>query len=152
MSFVEKLKAEATSLEYTIYAQWSAVISVILLIIIGIVKFISYVFVWSIVGWVFCGIIVILEVPFFTLMFRNGRFEGFLSKFENPTFRAGAYLAAAIVMYLSAIVQSSGFIACGVFLTFVSIFYGLSIMRHQERVSTVLLGGEGILNLPTSSV
>jgi hypothetical protein len=73
MSFVEKLKAEATSLEYTIYAQWSAIISVILLIIVGIINFISRIFVWSIVGWVFCGIIVILEVPFFTLMFRNGR-------------------------------------------------------------------------------
>ncbi|KAI8640152.1 hypothetical protein BD408DRAFT_420202 [Parasitella parasitica] len=137
---------EARSMNFSLYGQWLGIISIILLIALGIVGFLSHV-AFSIVGWVIAFILVMIEVPL-CIKFcpTSPRFDSFLAYFENCWLRAGIYLAFAVIMFLSNLLNVGPLIACGVLLLLAAICYGFAAFKGQAFASTKVLGGTGVDN------
>ncbi|RKP07758.1 hypothetical protein THASP1DRAFT_30429 [Thamnocephalis sphaerospora] len=87
MGFVKELRSG----QYTIYAQWCALISVPLLILFGILNLTSTP-IYSILGFVFAFLITFSEMPLLLKCCPTSeRFDTFMKRFENNYFRAGMY-------------------------------------------------------------
>ncbi|CAO3640380.1 unnamed protein product [Mucor hiemalis] len=122
---------EVKSKNFSLYGQWLGIISIILLIALGIVGFISHV-IFSIVGWIIAFILILVEIPLcIRLCPTSPKFDGFISYFENCYFRAILYLVFAVVMFLSNLVNVGPLIATGVSLLLAAICYGKSLSRKR---------------------
>ncbi|KAI8328302.1 hypothetical protein EDC96DRAFT_530697 [Choanephora cucurbitarum] len=138
---------EVRSKNFALYGQWLGIISIILLIALGIVGFLSHV-VFSIVGWVIAFILVFVEVPLcLKVCPTSPKFDGFISRFENCYFRAAMYLVFAIVMLLSNLLNVGPLIACGVSLLLAAISYGIAAFTGQAFASSRIFGGTGVDNV-----
>ncbi|ORX63197.1 Golgi apparatus membrane protein tvp18 [Hesseltinella vesiculosa] len=141
------IASEFTSMNFSLYGQWTGLIAVIMLIIFGILGFMSHV-VFSIVGWVIAIILIFVEIPLcLKICPTSPKFDQFLSYFENCYFRAALYLGFAIIMFLSNLLNVGPLIAAAVFLLLASIFYGLAAFKGQPFASTKVLGGTGVDNV-----
>ncbi|KAG2190343.1 hypothetical protein INT46_011598 [Mucor plumbeus] len=138
---------EVKSRNFSLYGQWLGIISIILLIALGIVGFISHV-VFSIVGWVIAFILIVVEIPL-CMKFcpTSPKFDGFIAYFENCYFRAILYLVFAVVMFLSNLINVGPLIACGVSLLLAAICYGIAAVTGQAFASSKILGGTGVDNV-----
>ncbi|KAI9305484.1 hypothetical protein BJ944DRAFT_265115 [Cunninghamella echinulata] len=138
---------EFKSRNFSLYAQWGGVISIILLIVLGAICLTGNV-PFSIIGWVFAFILFFVEVP---LCIRfcptSPRFDSFVSKFENSYLRAGLYLVMAIIMFLSTTVSKTILLLPAVILLFTSIFYLIAAVKQQPHASSKILGGTGVDNV-----
>ncbi|KAI8581351.1 hypothetical protein K450DRAFT_232624 [Umbelopsis ramanniana AG] len=116
---------EFRSKNFSLYGQVFGIISIILLIALGIVTFLSHV-VFSIVGWVIAFILILVEVPLCMRMCpTNDKFDTFIRYFENTLFRAIMYLCFAVVMFLSSLLNTGPLIAAGVSLLLAALCYVL---------------------------
>ncbi|KXN68216.1 hypothetical protein CONCODRAFT_79846 [Conidiobolus coronatus NRRL 28638] len=150
MGFTDNLKEEIKSGKFTIYGQWVGLISGLILIIFGVVYIFSSLLVWAVIS-ITAGVIVLfLEIPLFIKIFRTGeRFEGFLNIFENNYFRASLYCGFAVANMLSCIQYVSSLIIGGVLLAISGICYALAGLKHQDRTTSKLTGGDGITGFAT---
>ncbi|KAI8393707.1 uncharacterized protein BYT42DRAFT_487653 [Radiomyces spectabilis] len=83
---------EFASRNFSLYAQWCGLISIILLIALGVVSLLSNI-PFAIIGWVFAAILVFVEVPLCTKFCPTSpKFDAFIARFENSYFRAALYL------------------------------------------------------------
>ncbi|KAJ8660713.1 hypothetical protein O0I10_003356 [Lichtheimia ornata] len=141
------LFGEFTSLNFSLYGQWLGIVAIILLIVLGIIGFMSHI-AFSIVGWVIAFILLFVEVPLcLKLCPTSPKFDSFLTYFENTWLRALMYLIFAIVMFLSNIISSSSLNACAVVLLLGAICYAIAAVRGQSFASSRLLGGTGVSNV-----
>ncbi|KAI8877798.1 Golgi apparatus membrane protein tvp18 [Backusella circina FSU 941] len=138
---------EIKSKNFSLYGQWFGIASIILLIVLGIVNFLSHV-VFAIVGWVIALILVFVEVPL-CMKFcpTSPKFDGFIAYFENCYFRAILYLVFAVVMFLSNLLGAGPLIAAAVCLLLGAICYGVAAFKGQSFASSKLLGGTGVDNV-----
>ncbi|KAI8967805.1 hypothetical protein BDF20DRAFT_840014 [Mycotypha africana] len=138
---------EIKSRNCALYGQWFGIISIILLIALGIVGFISHI-VFSIVGWVIAFILIFVEVPLCLRMCPTSpKFDSFIAYFENCYFRAIMYLVFAVVMFLSTLMNTGPLVACGVTLLLGAICYGVAAFSGQAFASSKFLGGTGVDNV-----
>ncbi|KAL0083954.1 hypothetical protein J3Q64DRAFT_1737375 [Phycomyces blakesleeanus] len=139
--------AEFASRNFSLYAQWFGLVSIVLLIALGVVSLISNL-VFAIIGWVIAFILVFVEVPLCTKFCPTSpKFDGFVSTFENSYLRAGLYLVFAIVMFLSRTISTTTLIIPGVTLLLAAISYGIAGFKQQPHASTTMLGGTGVDNI-----
>ncbi|KAI8142311.1 hypothetical protein BJV82DRAFT_517024 [Fennellomyces sp. T-0311] len=124
---------EFTSLNFSLYAQWLGIASIILLIALGIVGFMSHI-VFSIVGWVIALILLFVEIP---LCLR-------LCPTSPKLF--------AVVMFLSNILNTGPLIAAAVTLLLAAICYGIAAVKGQAFASSRLLGGSGVDNVKLNAL
>ncbi|KAI8800576.1 hypothetical protein BJ742DRAFT_69504 [Cladochytrium replicatum] len=137
------LKEELKSGKFGVYAQWSAILSILLLIIFGVGKLTF--FPWSLLAIVAAVIMMFLEIPFLTKCFRTGpRFEGFLKFFENNLFRSVLYLVFGFLMYLSIVGGVSTILVPAIGLTFTTVFYLLAVFRKEGYSASSVTGGHGV--------
>ncbi|CAO3691445.1 unnamed protein product [Rhizopus stolonifer] len=138
---------EVKSRNFSLYGQWLGIISIILLIALGIVGFMSHV-VFSIVGWIIALILVGVEIPLcFKMCPTSPKFDTFITYFENCYFRAAMYLVFAVVMFLSNLLNVGPLIATGVSLLLAAICYGIGAATGQAFASSRLFGGSGVDNV-----
>ncbi|KAH8554805.1 hypothetical protein BGW37DRAFT_211371 [Umbelopsis sp. PMI_123] len=138
---------EFRSKNFSLYGQVFGIISIILLIALGIVTFLSHV-VFSIVGWVIAFILILVEVPLCMRMCPTSeKFDTFVRYFENTLFRAVMYLVFAVVMFLSSLLNTGPLIAAGVSLLLGALCYGFATVKGQGFASSSLLGGTGVDNV-----
>ncbi|KAI8353228.1 hypothetical protein BD560DRAFT_336780 [Blakeslea trispora] len=119
---------EVKSKNFALYGQWLGIISIILLIALGIVGFLSHV-VFSIVGWVIAFILVLVEIPLCLKVCPT-----------SPKF-------FAVVMFLSNLLNVGPLIACGVSLLLAAICYGIAAFTGQAFASSRMFGGTGVDNV-----
>jgi len=133
---------------WSIYAQWAGVISMILCFAVGIANIVMF---WKIVTVVFGAIclasslvILFIEVP---LLLRicptSEKFDVFIRKFSTNVTRAGMYLAMAALQWLSLLGGPTSLIAAAVLLTFTGVFYGIAALRKDEFMSSKDAGRAG---------
>ncbi|CAO3587438.1 unnamed protein product [Absidia cylindrospora] len=139
---------EAKSMNFSLYGQWLGIISIILLIALGVVDFVSH-WAFSIVGWVIAFLLVLVEIPLcFKLCPTSPKLDGFISYFENCYFRAVMYLVFAVVMFLSNLLSgATPLIAAAVTLLLGAISYGAAAVMGQAFASSRILGGTGTDNV-----
>ncbi|KAI8333651.1 Golgi apparatus membrane protein TVP18 [Chlamydoabsidia padenii] len=142
------LFSEAKSMNFSLYGQWLGIISIILLIALGIVNFLSHV-VFSIVGWVIAFLLVLVEIPLcLKLCPTSPKLDSFISYFENSYFRAVMYLIFAVVMFLSNLLSgATPLIAPAVSLLLGAISYLVAALKGQSFASSKILGGTGTDNV-----
>ncbi|KAI8364915.1 hypothetical protein BD560DRAFT_402440 [Blakeslea trispora] len=88
MGLLEELKSR----NFSLYAQWLGVISIILLVALGVVALTSNI-VFAIVGWVIAFILFFIEVPLCTKFCPTSpRFDAFIASFENAYLRGAVYI------------------------------------------------------------
>ncbi|KAI9273583.1 hypothetical protein BY458DRAFT_508260 [Sporodiniella umbellata] len=138
---------EAKSRNFSLYGQWLGIVSIILLIALGIVGIQHHV-VFSIVGWVIAFILACVEIPLcFKMCPTSPKFDSFVSYFENCYFRAIMYLAFAVIMFLSNLLNVGPLIATGVSLLLAALCYGFAAVSGQAFASSRILGGTGVDNV-----
>ncbi|KAI8138790.1 hypothetical protein BJV82DRAFT_629807 [Fennellomyces sp. T-0311] len=138
---------EFASRNFSLYAQWLGIISIILLVVLGVFSLSSNV-IFAIIGWVFAFILVFVEVPLCTKFCPTSpKFDNFVAKFENSYLRGAMYLIMAIVMFLSTIINNTALIAPAVTLLFTFICYCIAGIKQQPHASSKVLGGTGVDNV-----
>ncbi|KAG9296407.1 hypothetical protein G9A89_014999 [Geosiphon pyriformis] len=140
MGFIEELKAK----NFSIYAQWAGLISIVLLIIFGVIAFTSNP-IFCILAWVIAFILVFVEVPILTKVCPTSpTFDQFVKKFENNNIRATGYIVFSTIMWISLVVSTTSLIVPAITLFFAGLFYGIASVKHQQHAASVLTGGGGV--------
>ncbi|KAJ1761513.1 Golgi apparatus membrane protein tvp18 [Coemansia sp. RSA 2523] len=142
MGVVEELKSR----NFSLYGQFVALLSGVLLIVLGAVTIFSHI-VYSILAIVFGVICILIELPLFLRICPTGpTFDKGVRALKNHWLRFMTYLIFAIVMWAS-MAQSSTVLAIGAATTTVAAgCYLIAAIRNQVQVTSTLLGGSGINN------
>ncbi|GAA5796788.1 hypothetical protein EDC94DRAFT_618093 [Helicostylum pulchrum] len=83
---------EFKSRNFSLYAQWLGVISIVLLIALGVISVGSNP-IFAILGWVIAFILFFVEIPLCVKFCPTSpKFDGFIARFENSYFRGAMYL------------------------------------------------------------
>ncbi|KAJ2485128.1 Golgi apparatus membrane protein tvp18 [Coemansia sp. RSA 2320] len=140
MAFVEEIKTG----NFSLYGQWLALLSGVLLIVLGAVTFIAHV-IYSILAIVFGAICIIIEIPLLMKLFPTGpSFDRAFGGLKNHWWRFVAYLVFAIIMW-SSLAKGGGILAIGaVTITLAAACYLIAAVKKQSKVTTSMLGGSGV--------
>ncbi|KAG2235204.1 hypothetical protein INT48_003548 [Thamnidium elegans] len=131
---------EFKSRNFSLYAQWLGVISIVLLIALGVIAFPSNP-IFSPIGWYY-------KLPLCTKFCPTSpKFDGFIARFENSYFRGIMYLVFSIIMFLSTLVETTSLVAPAVTLLLTFISYGIAGIKNQPHASTKIFGGSGVDNV-----
>ncbi|KAJ2459652.1 Golgi apparatus membrane protein tvp18 [Coemansia sp. RSA 2424] len=140
MGFVEELRTG----NFSLYGQWLALLSGVLLIVLGAVTFPFHI-VFSILAIIFGVVCIIIEVPLLMKLFPTGpTFDRLFGGLKNHWWRFVAYLVFAIVMWAS-LAKGGGILAIGaVTVTMAAGCYLIAAVKKQSKVTTTWLGGTGV--------
>jgi len=93
-------------------------------------------------------VILFIEVP---LLLRicptSPKFDTFIRKITTNYMRAAAYLAMAVIQWLTLIDRATSLIAAAVFLTATAVCYLLAGIKGQAFVGSKTLGGAGVAQM-----
>ncbi|KAJ2613843.1 Golgi apparatus membrane protein tvp18 [Coemansia sp. RSA 1365] len=142
MGVVEELKYG----NWSLYGQLVALLSGVLLIILGGVTLFAHI-IYSILAIVFGAVCILIELPFVLKICPTGPvFDKAVNALNNHWLRFLAYLVFAIVMW-SSMAQSSTVLAIGAATTTLAAgCYLIAAVKKQSQMTTSLLGGSGVEN------
>ncbi|KAI1268011.1 hypothetical protein F5Y18DRAFT_276437 [Xylariaceae sp. FL1019] len=146
------IKDEFATRNFSIYGQWLGILSLILCFALGIANFFNLFKPIIILFAIFClvsaFVILFLEVP---LLLRicptSSSFDAAIRKISSNYLRAAAYLAMALIQWLSLLIHPTSLVAAAVVLTFTSICYLLAGVKGQAFVGSKTLGGQGVAQM-----
>ncbi|KXS21484.1 hypothetical protein M427DRAFT_50919 [Gonapodya prolifera JEL478] len=141
MGFVEEILSGKASL----YAQWGALISAILLVILGIVTFLG-ILPFALIALIEAVIIFFCEIPFcIKCCPTSDRFDNFVKQvLDNIMYRILLYAVMTVLMWLSLLMGRSWLILPAITLTVVTLLYTVAWVRKEDRVTSGLTGGTGV--------
>ncbi|KAL2911826.1 Golgi apparatus membrane protein tvp18 [Polyrhizophydium stewartii] len=134
MSIIDDLKSGRCA----IYGQFSALLAFVCLVIFGFFNLISTLIIFSILGWVFAGLIFLIEVPFCASCCANENLQRVSRFFQANQFKAILYLVLSIIMWLSTRVATSSLIVSALLLTLTTAFYGIAALRKEDPAKSTL--------------
>jgi hypothetical protein len=152
---------ELTSGQCSIYGQWLAIISSLLMIIFapgailgGILEIIflqAAEMLQGIFNLVFGVVIVLLEIPIFLKCVpSNPKFDEYIKFFEKNSMRAVLYIVLAVVNWIFEFNGSfTAFIVPTITLTCSALAYGIATFKNEERVTSSLTGTSNFIDLAT---
>jgi len=138
---------------WSIYAQWAGVISMILCFALGIANIINILRPVLIIFGALCLasslVILFIEVP---LLLRicptSEKFDSFIRRFSTNYTRAAIYLTMSAVQWLSLVThEATSLIAAAVFLLITASFYAIAGLRKDQFMSSKTLGGQGVAQM-----
>ncbi|KAK4109781.1 hypothetical protein N656DRAFT_715450 [Canariomyces notabilis] len=145
------LKEEFATRNFSIYAQWLGILSMILCFALGIANIFTFDFFiipFSVICLVSSFVILFIEVP---LLLRicptSATFDNAIRRISTNYMRAAAYAVMAIVQWLSIIRYATSLIAAAVLLTFTGLCYLLAGIKGQAFVGSKTLGGAGVAQM-----
>ncbi|KAJ3414367.1 Golgi apparatus membrane protein tvp18 [Chytridiales sp. JEL 0842] len=155
MSIVDEFKSG----QFSLYAQWMAIISLLLLVILGFTNFLG-VTIFAVLGFIFAGFMFFLELPILTAWCPTGpKTERAVKFFGKPLFRMALYAVFSIVMWLSIMQATTSILIAAVSLSATTVLYGIAVFKKEELSRSEWTGGKGIargasspVKPPTSSV
>ncbi|KAI8915444.1 hypothetical protein PhCBS80983_g05617 [Powellomyces hirtus] len=138
------LGSELKSGKMTIYAQWSAILSVLFLIIFSITNLLSVV-PFAIIAWIEAFFMIWLEIPLLTVCCPGGpKIDAFQKFFQNTLFRSILYAVFAVLIWLSILMSATSLIVAAITLSLTSIFYFISVIKKEELSRSGVTGGSGV--------
>jgi len=148
------LADEFRTRNWSIYAQWAGVVSMILCFALGIANVVA---IWHGVLIIIFGalclassfVILFIEVP---LLLRicptSDKFDGFIRRFSTNYTRAGIYLVMSVIQWLSLISKKgTSLIAAAIVLLITASFYAIAGLRKDQFMSSKTLGGQGVAQM-----
>jgi len=146
------LAEEFRTRNWSIYAQWSGIITMVLCFALGIANIFNILrpllIIFSGICLASSLIILFIEVPFLLRICPTStKFDNFVRKFSTNYTRAAIYLVMSVVQWLSLIIHGSSLIAAAVFLLITASFYGIAALRKDEFMSSKTLGGQGVAQM-----
>lgn len=145
------LKEEFATRNFSIYAQWLGVLSMILCFALGLANIIRLnllLIAFAVICLVSSFIILFIEVP---LLLRicptSSGFDAAIRRISTNYMRAGSYGVMALVQWLSIIVAPTSLIAAAVLLTVTGLCYLLAGVKGQAFVGSKTLGGAGVAQM-----
>ncbi|KTW29157.1 uncharacterized protein T551_02431 [Pneumocystis jirovecii RU7] len=146
MGFVDEIKAW----NFSIYAQWFGIISIILDFVLGFVNLfhIGSIVVFSVLSLVMGFILMFVEIPFLTRICPTSqKFDSFIQYFNQNWPRAGVYIIFSTILFLSGIIKLTSLIVAGFFMTIACLCYVIAALKGQTFTNSSLLGGPGITQM-----
>ncbi|KAJ1968263.1 Golgi apparatus membrane protein tvp18 [Dispira parvispora] len=141
-------KEEFLAGKFTVYAQWSALIAMILLIVLGAVTFFTHV-IFSALAIAIGVLIIPLEIPIFLKICpTTPGFDKFVKVFDNAWLRFAAYLIFSGVIWASLTLNGGVLVVGAAFLTVTCLCYFVAALRKQERFTSAITGGTGVSTSP----
>ncbi|KAJ3037477.1 Golgi apparatus membrane protein tvp18 [Rhizophlyctis rosea] len=138
------LGAEVTSGQFTIYAQWFSILSIIFLILFGILNFLS-VIIFAIIAFVEAGIMLFLEIPWLTKCCPTSpKFDTFIKTMENTLFRTILYAVFAIIIWLSILMHATSLLVAAITLSITTICYIIAFFKKEDFKRSGITGGAGL--------
>lgn len=150
MGILESIGSELKTRNFSIYGQWTGILSILICIAVGISNLIhaSIIVIFSIICLVTGFLIIFLEIPLLLRICPTSKtFDDFIRKFHSLWGRAIFYLVASVVQWLSLLKDASSLIAAAVLLLLASIFYLLAAVKGQEFMGSKTLGGQGVAQM-----
>ncbi|OAJ37159.1 hypothetical protein BDEG_21222 [Batrachochytrium dendrobatidis JEL423] len=148
MTFVDDLKSGKCA----IYGQFTAILTFLFLVIFGFFNLVSSLIIFSILGWVFAGIVFLVEMPFCAKCCANDNLKRVSDFFQANQFKACLYLVFSIVLWCSIRVQASTILVSATFMTFTTAFYdscwltmmigipAIAALRHEDPAKSSVNG------------
>jgi len=150
MGIMDSIGSEFKTRNFSIYGQWTGILSILICIAVGIANIfhISIILIFSIICLCTGLVLIFLEIPFLLRICPTSKkFDDIIRKFHSLWGRAGFYLVAALVQWLSLIKESTSLIAAAVLLTLAGLFYALAALKGQEFMGSKTLGGQGVAQM-----
>ncbi|KAK0709568.1 clathrin-coated vesicle protein [Lasiosphaeria miniovina] len=145
------LKEEFETRNFSIYAQWLGVLSMILCFAVGLANIITLdllIIPFAAICLASSFLILFIEVP---LLMRicptSSGFDAAVRRISTNYMRAAAYGIMALVQWLSIIRNATSLIAAAVTLTFTALCYTLAAVKGQAFVGSKTLGGAGVAQM-----
>ncbi|KAK3994604.1 Golgi apparatus membrane protein TVP18 [Cladorrhinum sp. PSN332] len=145
------LKEEFATRNFSIYAQWLGVLSIILCFALGIANIFTFdvlIIVFSCLCIASGFIIIFVEIP---LLLRicptSASFDAAVRKITTNYMRAATYGVMALIQYLSCIRRVTSLLVPAIFMTFTAACYALAGLKGQAFVGSKTLGGAGVAQM-----
>lgn len=146
MGFQDELRSR----NFSLYAQWLGVLSIILGLALGIANIfhLNLLILWSVILLCCSFVLIFVEIP---LLLRicptSARFDALVRKITTNYMRAGMYAAMGVFQILSVIYERSSLIAAGVVLLITATCYAIAGLKNQDFVASKALGGQGVAQM-----
>ncbi|CAL5872545.1 uncharacterized protein PFLUO_LOCUS6809 [Penicillium psychrofluorescens] len=144
------LAEEFRSRNFSIYGQWTGVLSMILCFAVGISNFFAAPLriIFGALCFASSFVILFIEVPFLLRICpTSSTFDAFIRRFTTNWMRAGMYTILSAIQWASLVSGASSLIAAAVTLIVAAAFYALAGMKSQEFVGSKTLGGQGVAQM-----
>lgn len=144
------LAEEFRTRNFSIYGQWTGVISMVLCFALGIANIFAPALriPFSIVCLCCAFVILFIEIPFLLRICpTSSKFDEFIRRFSSNYMRALIYIIMSAIQWVSLVSGASSLIVAAIFLLFAGLFYLLAGVRNQEFISSKTLGGQGIAQM-----
>ena len=152
--------AEFQSMNFSIYAQWLGILSIIFNLAFGIGNIFTSVIIFGIIAMygtdqltlltdrAFGVILIFVEIPFLMRICPTSPiFDAYVKKCNDNYPRAALYIVLAAVLWLSLIIRASSLIAAAILLTMTSLCYAFAGLKSQEFTQSKTLGGAGLVQM-----
>lgn len=150
MGILENIGSEFKTRNFSIYGQWTGILSILICLAVGISNFFhaDIILIWAIICVITGFLIIFLEVPLLLRICPTSKtFDDFMRKFHSLWGRAGFYIVASVVQWTSLIRFATSLIAAAVLLLLAGLFYVLAAVKGQEFTGSKTLGGQGIAQM-----
>ncbi|OBT79124.1 hypothetical protein VF21_01768 [Pseudogymnoascus sp. 05NY08] len=144
------ISEEFATRNFSIYAQWTGVICMLLCFALGIANMfhLSIIILFSALCLVSSFIIVFIEIP---LLLRvcptSSTFDEFMRRFSTNYMRALIYFIMGAVQWISIAAGITSLIAAAVLLTITAALYAAAGLKGQAFTGSKTLGGQGVAQM-----
>ncbi|ELR01734.1 Golgi apparatus membrane protein tvp18 [Pseudogymnoascus destructans] len=144
------ISEEFATRNFSIYAQWTGVICMLLCFALGIANMfhLSLIILFSALCLVSSFIIVFIEIP---LLLRvcptSSTFDEFMRRFSTNYMRALIYFVMGAIQWISIAVGVTSLIAAAALLTITAALYAAAGLKGQAFTGSKTLGGQGVAQM-----
>ncbi|EMR08159.1 hypothetical protein PNEG_03334 [Pneumocystis murina B123] len=143
MGFSDEIKSR----NFSIYAQWFGILSMILCLILGFSNLfhIGVIVVFGILSMIMGIILSFVEIPhLLRICPTSQKFDSFVEYFNQNWPRAGLYAIFSITLFLSGIVKWTSLIVPALFMAITCLCYTTAALQGKEFISSSVFGGTGV--------
>lgn len=144
------IQDELRSRNFSLYAQWLGVLSIVLGLALGIANIFHFnlLILWSVILLCCALVLIFVEIP---LLLRicptSAKFDAIIRTITTNYMRGGMYAGMGIFQILSAAYDPSSLIAAGVVMLLTATCYLIAGLKNQDFVASKALGGQGVAQM-----
>ncbi|KCV68262.1 hypothetical protein H696_05184 [Fonticula alba] len=137
---------ELRSGQFSIYGQWVAIASIVLLFIFSLVNIIGTLIIFAILGIVISIFMLLIEIPFFTVCCKTPLIMKSTAFFDKLWVRSILYLAFGALMMCTVAIKVSTLIVPAITLLAAALLYMTALCKRETRSASTLTGGQGVVS------
>ncbi|KTW25694.1 hypothetical protein T552_03306 [Pneumocystis carinii B80] len=143
MGFSDEIKSR----NFSIYAQWFGIFSMILSLILGFSNLfhIGVIVVFGVLSMIMGLLLSFVEIPYLLKMCPTSqKFNSFVEYFNHNWPRAGLYAVFSVTLFFSGIVKWTSLIVPALFMVITCLCYTIAALQGKAFMSSSIFGGTGV--------